>query len=581
MKLSKFINNFVLGIIFFSTFLTFFISLYFQFLNFQSDKIQIKNEFLELQKSKLKNEIDTIFKIIKREDEVLEELAKNSNTDLSKLMEIRKQNLLNWLANYKLKENGYIFVNSIDGTPLIFNGKLAEKMDKYPYPEIFKKQLEASKNPNGDFFNYKFKKINSQTEFDKISFVKKYDKYDWIIGTGVYLDEVDEELALKETLFRKTLLNQILSMFVLFILVLFCIYFISKKLSKYINDNVENLTLAFEKASSKNKKIDTNSLTFKEFISLANNLNTTLELKNRTKKELKDQIKIINENVIISTTDENGIITDASVAFCKMSGYTKEELIGRSHNVVKDPDTPTSFYEKMWNDLLEGKEWSGEIKNRKKNGDIYWISVIIKPKFKDHKICGYTSISTDITNKKFIEQLSITDELTKLYNRRFFNAKIEEEINRAKRENKFISLFILDVDYFKQYNDTYGHQEGDYVLQKISKVLMQNLKRPSDFAFRMGGEEFSAIFTISEEKNIYEFSENIRKSIEDLKIEHKKNIISPFVTISIGVVFINFNKNNGMEVSQSKLYKFADELLYKAKNQGRNRVYIEEWDNIS
>ena len=101
MKLSKFINNFVLGIIFFSTFLTFFISLFFQFLNFQSDKIQIKMN-LELSKSKLKNEIDTILKIIK-EDEVLEELAKIV-IQIIKLMEIRKQNLLNWLANYKLKK---------------------------------------------------------------------------------------------------------------------------------------------------------------------------------------------------------------------------------------------------------------------------------------------------------------------------------------------------------------------------------------------------------------------------------------------------------------------------------------------
>ena len=158
MKLSKFINSFVLGIIFFSTVLTFFISIYFQYLNFQSDKIQIKNEFLEIQKNRLKNEIDTIFKIIKREDLLLDELAKNDNIDLSNQIENRKQNLLNWLANYRLRENGYIFVNSVDGTPLIFNGKIVGKIEKYPYPEIFKQQLEAIKNSNGDFFNYKFKK---------------------------------------------------------------------------------------------------------------------------------------------------------------------------------------------------------------------------------------------------------------------------------------------------------------------------------------------------------------------------------------------------------------------------------------
>jgi signal transduction histidine kinase len=318
MKISKFINNFTLGIIFFSTFLTFFISLYFQYLNFQSDKIQIKNEFLELQKSKLKDEIDTIFKIIKKEDEIFEKLGIN-NSD-------RKKDLLIWLANYKLKTNGYIFVNSIDGVPLILNGKVVEVEQKYPNPAIFKQQLEAIKNPNGDFFNYKFKKPTSDIEFDKVSFVKKYDKYNWIIGTGVYLDEVHEELTAQEAIFKKTLFEQVISMLTLFILLLICIYFISKKLSKYINDNVENLTIAFEKAALRNKKIDTVHLTFKEFISLANNLNQTLEIKNKTKKKLRDQIKIVNDNVAISTTDEEGIITDASVAFCEMSGYSKEAI---------------------------------------------------------------------------------------------------------------------------------------------------------------------------------------------------------------------------------------------------------------
>ena len=568
MKLSKFINSFVLGIIFFSTVLTFFISIYFQYLNFQSDKIQIKNEFLEIQKNRLKNEIDTIFKIIKREDLLLDELAKNGNIDLSNQIENRKQNLLNWLANYRLRENGYIFVNSVDGTPLIFNGKIVGKIEKYPYPEIFKQQLEAIKNSNGDFFNYKFKKLNSQDEFDKISFVRKYEKYDWIIGTGVYLDEVDEELAIKENIFKRTLLNQIISMLALFILLLGCIYYISKKLSKYINDNVRNLTIAFEKASSKNKKIDTNSLTFKEFISLANNLNTTLEIKNRTKKELKDQIKIINENVIISTTDEEGIITDVSEAFCKMSGFSKEELIGRTHSIIKDPNTPASFYEKMWNLLLEGNEWVGEIKNKKKNGDIYWVSSIIKPKFKDHKICGYTAISNDITNKKFIEQLSVTDELTKLYNRRYFNSKIDEEINRAKRENKFISLFIIDVDYFKQYNDTYGHQMGDFVLQKVAEIFKKRASRASDFAFRLGGEEFAILSNLEKEKAV-EFAQIIKNEIENLQIEHKNSSVSPYLTISIGISSEVATKI----ISSDELYKEADDNLYEAKRLGRNRVY--------
>ena len=84
----------------------------------------------------------------------------------------------------------------------------------------------------------------------------------------------------------------------------------------------------------------------------------------------------------------------------------------------------------------------------------------IKPIFRNYEIVGFNALRTNITNKKYIEQLSITDELTQLYNRRHFNIKIEEEINRAKRDDKYFTLLIIDIDYFKQYNDTYGHQKG-------------------------------------------------------------------------------------------------------------------------
>jgi diguanylate cyclase (GGDEF)-like protein len=252
-----------------------------------------------------------------------------------------------------------------------------------------------------------------------------------------------------------------------------------------------------------------------------------------------------------------------------MSGYSKEELIGRTHSIIKDPNTPNLFYKKMWEYLEDGKEWIGEIKNKKKNGDMYWVSIIIKPKFKDDKICGYTSINHDITDKKFIEQLSITDELTKLYNRRFFNAKIEEELNRAKRENKYLSLFILDVDYFKQYNDTYGHQMGDIVLEKVALVLKNRTNRASDFAFRLGGEEFSILSTLEKEKAI-EFAQIIKDEIENLQIEHQKSLVSKYLTISIGIASTDANEI----INSDMLYKEADDNLYEAKRAGRNRVFI-------
>ena len=171
--------------------------------------------------------------------------------------------------------------------------------------------------------------------------------------------------------------------------------------------------------------------------------------------------------------------------------------------------------------------------------------------------------------EKELQNLSITDELTQLCNRRFFNSKIEEEINRAKRENKYLCLMVLDIDFFKQYNDTYGHQKGDFVLQEISKVLKNRTNRASDFAFRIGGEEFAILVNLEKNK-ISEFAEAIKNDIENLKIEHSGNKVSKYVTTSIGVNFKQADELKNID----ELFKVADDNLYEAKRSGRNCVVI-------
>ena len=363
-----------------------------------------------------------------------------------------QEEILNWLNVLKYENSSYMFLNKIDGNVLIYEGKKVEPKP-HPSPEIFNRQLEISKNQNGDFFKYKYKKPNSNEEFEKISFIKKFDEYGWIIGCGVYLDEIEKELQRKEEIFKEHINEQIISILIIFLFILLAIYFISKYIGDFINININNLVKAFSKASLDNKKIDTEKLTYTEFVILANNLNETLENKNNLEKELQN--------------------------------------------------------------------------------------------------------------------LSITDELTQLYNRRFFNSKIEEEINRAKREKKHLCLMVLDIDFFKQYNDTYGHQKGDFVLQEISKVLKNRTNRASDFAFRIGGEEFAILVNLEKNK-ISEFAEAIKNDIENLKIEHSGNKVSKYVTTSIGVNFKQADELKNID----ELFKVADDNLYEAKRSGRNCVVI-------
>lgn len=178
------------------------------------------------------------------------------------------------------------------------------------------------------------------------------------------------------------------------------------------------------------------------------------EMKNIQSK-LEKYISLVNENIIISRTDLNGIITDVSEAFCKISGFSKDELIGQSHVLVRHEDTPISVYENLWDTITHGNIWKSEVKNKTKDGDFYWTDSTIYPDYDNRgDIVGYYAIRHDITNKKFIENLSITDPLTKLFNRRYFDEIFYKELHRAKRDKTIFCLLSLDVDYFKFYNDT-------------------------------------------------------------------------------------------------------------------------------
>ncbi|MBP7251372.1 MAG: transporter substrate-binding domain-containing protein, partial [Aliarcobacter sp.] len=188
-----------------------------------------------------------------------------------------------------------------------------------------------------------------------------------------------------------------------------------------------------------------------------------ISLKNRQinniNSQMKKYIKIVDENVLTSSTDLDGNITYASEAFCEISGYTKDELIGQNHRIIRHSDMKESTYKELWETITSGKTWKGEIKNKKKNGDYYWVKASISPMF-DNKgeIISYTAIREDITDKKIIEEISITDGLTNIYNRRYFDEIFPKIINEAKRKNELVAFVFMDIDHFKQYNDNYGHQ---------------------------------------------------------------------------------------------------------------------------
>jgi diguanylate cyclase (GGDEF)-like protein/PAS domain S-box-containing protein len=286
-------------------------------------------------------------------------------------------------------------------------------------------------------------------------------------------------------------------------------------------------------------------------------------------KKLHEFVALIDKNVLISTTDLNGVITNVSEAFCKLSGYSKDELIGKSHKILKHPDIDAAIFKNLWDTITADKTWQGELKNRKKDGTLFWSSITISPIYDSaNQKIGYTAIRQDTTDKKIIEQLSITDPLTGIYNRRHLDTVFPIIVNSAKRNNKYVSFVILDIDYFKKYNDTYGHQAGDRVLIDIAATLSKHLKLTTDYCFRLGGEEFIIIYESQNQDDSLHLAVFIKEAIDSLKIVHKKNPIKPNLTVSMGLVVMAPEKDMDLQTA----YKFADEMLYTAKKQGRDQI---------
>ncbi|MDB2562941.1 GGDEF domain-containing protein, partial [Sulfurimonas sp.] len=172
-------------------------------------------------------------------------------------------------------------------------------------------------------------------------------------------------------------------------------------------------------------------------------------------------------------------------------------------------------------------------------------------------------------NKK-LENVSYTDSLTSMHNRRYFNLVYERELKRAKRTHSHITFMMLDIDYFKQYNDTYGHIEGDNALKIVANVLTKTLRRPSDFVFRLGGEEFGVLLTQTDESNSAKLAREIVDAIKEEKLEHSGSAVNEFLTISIGVVCCIADD----ALNEDLLISRADEMLYEAKETGRDRYII-------
>ena len=171
-----------------------------------------------------------------------------------------------------------------------------------------------------------------------------------------------------------------------------------------------------------------------------------------------------------------------------------------------------------------------------------------------------------------LEKLSMYDGLTNIRNRRYFDETFEKTFNEIKRDKKSLAVLMIDIDFFKPYNDNYGHGQGDETLRKVAKALEKTIKRASDFVARYGGEEFVILLKDINKDGVEAVANNLLNAIRELKITHEFSKIENYVTVSIGVSYYN----SSSDITKLELLLKADETLYNVKNSGRNNFAILE-----
>ena len=273
--------------------------------------------------------------------------------------------------------------------------------------------------------------------------------------------------------------------------------------------------------------------------------------------------------LLISTKDLQGTVTMANRHFNILDGYDAEKFVGS--NVFEL--FPREIAEQLWrNDrkaALEQRAIHEEEAVYHRDKTLHTYMTVKFPLLDDQgKVYATCAVSTDVTESKAAHYDSVTDELTGLKNRRYFNIRFNEEQKRAHRDQRLLTLLLIDVDRFKQYNDSYGHPQGDLVLKAVADTMHHTLNRPGDLCFRIGGDEFACLFASSGADESEALAERIRADMAARLIPHEHNPPGGHVTLSLGLTFIAPD----CTLSQGEIYELGDQALYRAKHNGRNVV---------
>ncbi len=292
------------------------------------------------------------------------------------------------------------------------------------------------------------------------------------------------------------------------------------------------------------------------------------------KKSIEEKLKILSLTIeqspaMVMITDIDGNIEYVNPSFTKITGFPFEEAIGQKPSILKSNKMSQIIYEELWNTILSGKTWSGELNNKKKNGELYWEHSYISPiKNELGKITHFVSVKEDITlRKKYEEELlkqANYDSLTGLPNRILAMDRLTQAIEQSDRNDTTSLLMLLDIDRFKNINDSLGHIVGDQLITEVGQRIKSCIRK-YDTVARLGGDEFLIIIM-----NIRDHKTTIVEKILDaFKEPFRIDGHLLYITVSIGISVCPIDGKDPYI-----LLRNADSAMYKAKSEGRNRFWF-------
>jgi diguanylate cyclase (GGDEF)-like protein/PAS domain S-box-containing protein len=291
-------------------------------------------------------------------------------------------------------------------------------------------------------------------------------------------------------------------------------------------------------------------------------------------QEQGERLRAIVNNIAdgILIFDSQGKIRFLNPAAEYQFGCTSTALLGADLDRVLEPAQARRYLEAARQHPHAALHGYQEATMRRRDGEEFTVDLAINPAYAGEPL--FVGIFRDASGRKHAEdalrQLALTDALTNVGNRRYFDLKLDEEVRRHHRHGHGLALLLIDIDHFKAYNDHYGHQAGDHCLREVAASIKCEARRPGDLVARYGGEEFAMLLPQIDQVGAVQIAAGLVAGLELRSLAHAASPISPVVTFSVGVAY----SAPGDTDSHSRLLARADQALYAAKQAGRNRCAL-------